>query len=130
MNQEMRNCQSCKKDFVIETWDFSFYEKMKVPPPTWCPKCRLQRRFATRNERTLYKRNCDLCNTSIITMFSPGNFKVYCSSCYYSDKWDPLNYGRDYDFSKTFFAQWASLQNDVPQLALMQENVVNSPWVN
>ncbi len=68
---------------------------------------------------------------NMITMFSPTSpFKVYCSKCYYSDNWDPLSYGRDYDFSKPFFKQWDDLQHDVPQLALMQENVVNSTWVN
>jgi RNA polymerase subunit RPABC4/transcription elongation factor Spt4 len=37
---ETKNCQNCKKDFNIEPDDFSFYEKMKVPVPTWCPECR------------------------------------------------------------------------------------------
>ena len=31
MKSETRNCQNCKKDFVIEPDDFSFYEKIKVP---------------------------------------------------------------------------------------------------
>ena len=30
---EKRNCQNCKKDFTIETEDFSYYEKIKVPVP-------------------------------------------------------------------------------------------------
>ena len=46
-------CQNCKKDFIIESEDFNFYEKIKVPPPTWCPDCRQQRRYAWQNERTL-----------------------------------------------------------------------------
>ncbi|MDI6602741.1 MAG: hypothetical protein QME57_01295 [Patescibacteria group bacterium] len=41
MNQEKCTCQNCKKEFVIEPEDFAFYEKIKVPPPTWCPECRL-----------------------------------------------------------------------------------------
>lgn len=61
MKQETKNCQNCKKDFIIESDDFSFYEKIQVPPPTFCPECRLVRRLVTRNERTLYKRKCDLC---------------------------------------------------------------------
>ena len=36
MNPETKNCQNCKKDFTIESEDFAFYEKIKVPPPTWC----------------------------------------------------------------------------------------------
>jgi len=30
---ETRNCQNCKKDFIIELDDFGFYEKIKVPIP-------------------------------------------------------------------------------------------------
>jgi len=42
---ETKNCQNCKKDFTIEQDDFSFYEKIKVPPPTFCPECRYKRRI-------------------------------------------------------------------------------------
>jgi len=40
---------------VIETEDFNFYEKMKVPAPTFCPLCRAERRLTFRNERKLFK---------------------------------------------------------------------------
>ena len=33
MESESKVCQNCKKDFIIETEDFNFYEKMKVPAP-------------------------------------------------------------------------------------------------
>jgi len=71
-------------------------------------------------------------------MFSPDlpigrggtPFKVYCHDCFFSDKWDPVQYGREYDFSKPFFAQWRELQEEIPQIALFNENSVNSPWTN
>jgi len=71
-------------------------------------------------------------------MFSPNpptgragkSFKVYCHDCFFSDKWDPMQYGREYDFSKPFFAQWQELQEEIPQIALFNENSINSPWVN
>jgi hypothetical protein len=69
MQSETKQCQNCKRDFVIEAEDFKFYEKIKVPPPTFCPECRRQRRLIWRNERHLYKRTCDLCNKSIISMY-------------------------------------------------------------
>ena len=52
---EKRICQNCKKDFSIEIEDFNFYEKIKVPPPTFCPLCRVERRSVYRNERKLFK---------------------------------------------------------------------------
>jgi hypothetical protein len=32
---ETKICQNCKKNFIIEPDDFGFYEKIKVPPPTF-----------------------------------------------------------------------------------------------
>ena len=65
MQSETKQCQNCKNDFTIEPDDFGFYEKMQVPAPTFCPDCRAQRRFAFRNERNFYKRECDLCNINV-----------------------------------------------------------------
>lgn len=56
MQSETKSCQNCKNDFVIESEDFSFYEKIKVPPPTFCPECRFIRRLMWRNNRSLYPR--------------------------------------------------------------------------
>ena len=119
MASETKNCQNCKNDFVIEPEDFEFYESIKVPPPTFCPRCRHQRRLVIRNERTLYKGECDMCKKSMISMYSPDKpFTVYCRECWFSDKWSPLDYGVDYDWSKPFFEQWKKLINCVPKIAV------------
>ncbi len=121
MEQEIRVCQNCKTQFTIEPEDFTFYEKIKVPPPTWCPQCRLVRRLYFRNERTLYPRNCDLCHKRTIAHYAPeSDFVVYCRDCWWSDKWDPMLYGRDYDFKKPFFEQYAELKKTVPILPLQE----------
>ncbi len=126
-----RNCKNCKADFVILSEDFSFYEKIKVPPPTWCFVCRQQRRYAWRNERILYRRNCDLCQKSTVTIYSPNKpYKVYCNECWWSDSWDTTQYGRDFDFSRPFFEQFAELQRDAPRMALLNKNSVNSEYTN
>jgi len=103
MKPENKNCQNCKKDFVVEVDDFSFYEKIKVPPPTFCPECRMIRRMTWRNERSLFHRICDYSGEKIIAMFHPEvNVKIYNRDIWWSDKWDPTSYGQDYDFSKPF----------------------------
>jgi len=131
MKKETKICQNCKKDFTIESDDFSFYEKIKVPSPTFCPECRLVRRMAFRNERVLFKRICDLCNKNIIAMY-PANalFPVYCRECWYGDEWDSTIYGQDYDFSRPFFEQYKELSNKVPRFALWQRNAINSEYSN
>jgi hypothetical protein len=128
MQQETKNCQNCKKDFTIESDDFAFYEKMKVPTPTFCPDCRLQRRLAFRNERTLYKRKCDLCGKDMIAMYDKdGGIISYCGECWWSDKWDALSFGQDYDFSRPFFEQFSELLRKVPHQNLVG---IFSTWIN
>jgi hypothetical protein len=121
MNSEMRNCQNCKKDFNIEAEDFSFYEKLKVPAPKWCPDCRFMRKLTFINERSLYKGVCGNCKKSIITMYCPDiPFSSWCIKCHLSDVWDARDYGREYDFSKTFFEQFKELKYSIPHRALDQ----------
>jgi len=117
---ENQVCQNCKKDFIIEPDDFGFYEKIKVPPPTFCPECRFQRRLVRRNERNLYKVKCALCKNDLISLYSSDKpFPIYCKDCWWGDKWDSLSYGKDYDFSKPFFVQFHELLNKVPRQNLM-----------
>ena len=128
---ENKICQNCKKDFIIEPDDFKFYEKLKVPAPGFCHECRLQRKLVWRNERSLYKRNCALCNKVVISVFSSDKpFPIYCHDCYRSDAWDPFSYGQDIDFSRPFLDQFGELQKKVPrQYALVFGNI-NSDYTN
>jgi len=131
MKSEIKQCQNCKNDFTIESDDFSFYEKIKVPPPTWCPECRQQRRYAWRNERTLYRRDCNLCGKSTVTIYSPNkDLKVYCLKCWWGDGWDPASYGKDFDFSRPFFEQYKELQREIPRMAVLSKNTINSEYTN
>lgn len=115
---EARQCQNCKKDFTIEPEDFVFYDKMNVPAPTWCPECRLVRRLAFDNLKTLYAGTCDSCSKSLITGFSPNvPVKKFCNTCWWGDGWDGLSYGRDVDFSRPFLEQVKELMAEVPWMA-------------
>lgn len=127
----MSVCKKCSSSFESDSQDLAFYQKISpntngktflIPPPEHCPSCRVQRRMAWRNERTLYNRACDLCHKSIISIYhTDAVHPVYCPSCFASDKWDGISYGRDYDFSKPFFTQFAELQKVVPATALHHE---------
>ncbi len=133
MTAESRNCQNCKLDFSIEPEDFVFYEKIKVPPPTFCPECRLQRRMSWRNERSLYRRHCNVPGHTeeIITMYNPDRGHViYDTEFWWSDAWDPLDYGKEYDFSKSFFIQFSELLRRTPLAALSTLNSIQSEYTN
>src|SRR3989344_9319858 len=132
MNTETKTCKNCNASFEITPDDFVFYEKLNVPPPTWCPECRNRRRLSWRNERSLHKRTCDAPGHSeeLISMYSTGVGKVYDYQYWWSDAWDAMEYGRDYDFSKSFFEQFAELRNAVPLPNLSVVNSVNSDYSN
>jgi len=131
MNEETKICQNCKQQFVIDEQDFAFYEKMQVPPPTFCPQCRLIRRLLWINERTLYSRQVNGRDT--ISTYSPDKpFNVMEDKDWWADKWDPLEYGAAYDFSKPFFQQFHELMLRVPFPHLQREysTMVNSDYCN
>jgi hypothetical protein len=126
-----KNCQNCKINFEITQDDLSFYEKIKVPPPTFCPSCRQQRRLAIRNERVFYYRNCDSCKERIISYYHPEKKQiVWCPKCWWSDKLNPMSFGREFDFSKNFFEQFKELRDKVPTLSLDIVNCKNSDYVS
>jgi len=126
----VRACQNCHVEFTIEPDDFAFYEKIKVPSPTFCWQCRLVRRMSWRNERTLYKRKCDATGKDIITMFAPEQHVVYERDHWWSDKWDQNESGRDYDFNKPFFQQFRELLEKAPLPNVANSNVINSDYSN
>lgn len=132
MKSETKTCQNCKKEFTIDSEDFNFYEKIKVPPPTWCPDCRAERKMVYRNERSLYKRKCDQCGEEKILIYPrESKYKVYCFNCFYSDNWDAISYGVEYDFSKPFFEQYSHIFFNVPRLGIIKQGFhVNSEYVN
>ncbi len=130
---ETKICQNCKKDFVIEPEDFNFYEKMKVPAPTWCPECRLIRRISFQNTWNLNWRICEKCGKKTLSMFSSTNkTKIYCQQCWWADDWDGTEYGMDYDPSRSFLEQVKELFDKTPYTALTSEynTLKNSEYSN
>ena len=100
-----------------------------IPPPTLCPDCRQQRRLSFRNERKLYKRKCDATGKDIISVYSPiSPFTVYEQEYWWSDDWDPIEYGREFDFSRSAFEQFSDLLRVVPRPSLFNTNSENSEY--
>ncbi|MBP9712027.1 MAG: hypothetical protein KBD55_03290 [Candidatus Pacebacteria bacterium] len=126
-----KNCKTCGKDFEIRKEDLIFYEQVKTAPPVDCPDCRAMKRLAFRNERTFYKRNCDMCQKDMVSLYSKESpYTVYCNECWWSDKWDPKDFAQSYDPNKTFLEQYAELQKRVPRLSLMNLNAVRTEYAN
>ena len=135
-----RACTNCATPFTITSEDKAFYtsagpvlngKKYPLAEPTLCPACMQQRRIAWRNERFMYRRTCDSTGKSIVSMYPPDSpFIIYDQDVWWGDSWDPLSYGRDFDFSRPFFEQFRELQLEVPRLALLNKNSENCDYIN
>ncbi len=126
-----QTCKNCDTTFLITEKDQDFYSRMEVSVPTFCPECRTQRRLAFRNDRSLYHSKSALSGKEIITMYNPDyQFTVYDQKEWYSDKWDPLDYGCEFDFNRPFFDQFAELQKKVPRFNVFNLDTENCEYVN
>lgn len=135
-----KKCKHCGENFDVESADLSFLnrvspeiagQKFEIPEPTFCYSCRLQRRFSWRNDMNLYHRKCDQTGEKVISMFSPdSDMTVYHKDYWWGDEWDATSYGRDYDFDKTFFKQFAELNREVPHMHVLTLNDENSDYTN
>ncbi len=126
---ETHTCQNCHEEFAIEPEDFSFYERIQVPPPTWCPLCRFQRRLAYRNERKIFWNTSVKSGKRILALYSKGSkVTLYDEDEWREDDWDALQYGRDIDEHKTFFEQIYELAQAVPRVPRSTESNVRSDF--
>ena len=130
-SREVKQCQNCKAEFRIEPEDFLFYERIKVPPPTWCPECRMMRRMAFWNGIRLFRRKDDATGKEIFSyIHSQAQLKVYEHDYWRSDKWDPMSYGIKIEFSRPFLVQVRELMYAVPWPAKSVVNMVNAEYCN
>ena len=122
---ERKTCTVSGQPFATFQSDLDFYAKIsptfagqrfQIPTPTLCPEERTRRRLMHQNMSKLYRRKCDATGETIISNISPEKqFPVYDNPFWWSDKRDSRDYGRDFDFTRTFTEQFQELWNVVPQ---------------
>ena len=137
---ERKICTISGQPFAIFQSDLDFYakisptfngQKFPIPTPTLCPEERQRRRLSFRNERKLYRRQCDASKKSIISIYSPDKpYKVYDQKVRRSDSRDPMDYGMNFDFSKTFAENFRLLYNNTPRVSLLNVNNEHSDYTN
>lgn len=135
-----RTCPQCSSAFEVTKEDLAFFEQVSpvfggkkevIPAPVLCPACRMQRRLLFRNDLCLYHRKSDLTGKAMISIYAQDKpYKVYDQDEWWSDRWDALSYGRDFDFSRTFSEQFRELTLAVPHQGLFTTNAENSYYTN
>src|SRR3990167_2674524 len=115
----MPTCRDCQTEFTVEPADKEILAKLDLPEPQLCFEHALQRRMSFRNERHLYRHTCGLCDKPVLAMYAPNlGLTIYCRDCWFSDSWNPSDYGRNYDPNRSFLDQWAELIKITPQFNL------------
>ncbi len=135
-----KTCLQCQNSFEIAPEDLAFYDKispifdgkkMAISSPTLCPNCRWIRKASFRNFKNLYHRKSDLSGKPLISIYSPEKaFPVYSHEEWWSDQWNALNYGQDFDFNRPFFEQYFELYSKVPKAAVHVSNSENCTYTN
>lgn len=131
-------CRQCGEKFYFTDDDKSFLERVSplvesrkylFSEPDLCPHDRERMRQLWRNERHLFRRECALCHKFLISIYAKESFfPVYCEQCFWGDKWDPCDYGKEFDFSRSFFEQFSDLLKAVPHIAVTHTKCVNSDY--
>ena len=129
MDSQTKVCQNCKKDFIIEPDDFEFYEKMKVNPLEFCYECGMAQIEVLRNEKVVYWGKCAHCGQKTMSLYhSKSPYTIFCHDCWWSDQWDGLSYGNNYDSGRSIVDQVIELQKRVPREAVIILNSTNCTY--
>lgn len=137
---EWKICAVSGKDFAIFASDKAFYsemapqfdgEKFVIPTPDICWEERQRKRLMWRNLNKIYRRKCAASNKDIISIYHPdAPFVVYDQKIWWSDQYNPLDFGMEFDFSKTFTENFQTLQARVPRCSLLNGMNENSDYAN
>ena len=117
------NCSASNASFVVKAEDEQFYSKIDVPVPRLSPDERARRRLAFINIRSLYKHN------GLISPYTPEDARnVVSYSRWASDEVNGLEFGRGFDFQRTFSEQFIELQKLAPRWNLVTYQCENCDW--
>ncbi len=98
------------------------------PTPTLCPEERQRRRLLFRNERHLYRNRSAISGAPLISSYSPDKKLKVVSR----DEWlqiDNTQFGRPFDFNKTFFEQFGPLLAETYKPNVIQDGeMLNSEF--
>ncbi len=127
-------CATCQSSYEVTEQELAFLKKIapkigeqtfEIPLPSNCPQCRLALRTAQRNEQNMYHNVSAVTGKPLIALYSPDTewgkkYKIYTHEEWWSENWDGLSYGQDFDFSRPFFEQFNELSVKIPHVNLIQ----------
>ncbi|MBI4119569.1 MAG: hypothetical protein HY456_01830 [Parcubacteria group bacterium] len=119
---QWRTCRFSGEKFYVRPEDVEFYRRIGVPLPTLGVAERWRRLLAYQNVHNLFYITSAYSGKQIIAAYPPTTpYKIYEHQIWFSDKWDPLEFGRPWDNKRDFFDQFAALQKEVPRPNLVTD---------
>ena len=109
----------CQQEYRIFSEDLAQLKLYGIDAiPEYCPLCRHRQRALFIPGYSLHSRLSSKSNQKIYSIYSEqAAFPVYTAEEWWSDDWNPKDYGRDFDFNVGFFPQYQALFNAVPKMA-------------
>jgi len=129
---QWRICRFSGEKFYVRPEDVEFYKMIRVPLPTVAPAERTRMKLAYDNSYFLFRGKSAYSGKPIISLYPPGSpYRVYEHQLWYSDQWNPLDFGREYNSSRSFFEQFQELRLVVPRPNLISSTSnVDSEYTN
>src|SRR3989338_817662 len=129
---QWRICRFSGEKFYIRPEDVEFYKRMRVPLPTLSPNERHRLKLAFFNSFNLFKVKSAYSGKTVIAAAPPNTpYKIWEHKIWFSDAWDPMEYGRAYDGGGSFFRQFHGLTLDIPRPDLYVDPAsVNSDYTH
>jgi hypothetical protein len=127
--QLSKTCTDCKQEFIIDEGDLTLYEKVGLEPSSQCFECRVKQHWGFSVFGKFRKGFSALSGENLITVL-PNNarYPIYKSNEWWSDAWDAMSFGREYDPARSFFEQLKELQEKIPRAHQTGENSTNCDW--
>ena len=80
---EVISCVKCDKRYKLLQLEYTILQRLNIPVPEECPRCRDAARFARINPPVFYNRTCAKCENAVVTAFAPDRPEIiYCEKCY------------------------------------------------
>ena len=115
MQQSIRNNEGRSRILYKVSPTFAG-KKYAIPPPTFCPDCRQQRRLSWRNDGRSTRDKAICAKSRIVSMYATDS-PFQCTAMHVGGgQRDAAAFARDFDFGRQFYEQYLELRNTVPRM--------------
>lgn len=129
MTEINKKCEHCNKEFTISEGEMSMYEKVGIELSRQCFLCRIKHLLSFWSFGKFRRGKSDFSGENLITVLpEKSRYPIYTLHEWYSDNWDAMDYGMDYDPTKPFFTQLQELQEKIPRPHQNGAKSTNCDW--